>query len=362
VFVLAVDGSRESSIVAQPADDRVVDWAEDTVLFTSDRSGATGLWAVPGSGGVAREIRPNVSGRGFITDSGTLFMGSMFALRDVFTATMNFDNGQIDADAVNPVPKFIGANRMPRWSPDGKSMAFLSTRKGYENSLVGILSNETAQVREIGEGMATIWQMRWAPNGKSIYVSGNSTKGQPGIYRMDARGGALPELVVPDANDTRHSLDVSADGTKLYYLLGAGGGGGTLVEWSLSESKGREVLALKGMDFLSVSPDGKWIAARVPNPSEEESALWVAPIRGGASRQLFSGMTRYAFVSWADAESMIVQKGDENWQVFLSDRAPRKLPIPLGQGPVHVHPDGKQIAFWRDVSRAELSVLENFLP
>ena len=52
VYVIAVDGSKESVAAASPGDDTVLEWAPDgkRLLVASDRSGSTSLWTVAGSG------------------------------------------------------------------------------------------------------------------------------------------------------------------------------------------------------------------------------------------------------------------------------------------------------------------------
>jgi len=54
----------------------------------------------------------------------------------------------------------------------------------------------------------------------------------------------------------------------------------------------------------------------------------------------------------------------ELWLVPVGDGQPRKLEIdPRNfQPPISVHPDGRQIAYLSGESKAEIGVLENFLP
>src|SRR5207244_9789425 len=49
IHLLAVDGSSETPVLAQPANDRVLGWSPDgkRLLFASDRSGLSGIWAIP---------------------------------------------------------------------------------------------------------------------------------------------------------------------------------------------------------------------------------------------------------------------------------------------------------------------------
>ena len=60
VFVMAVDGSRETIVVAHPSQNVIMGRSPDgqRLLFSSDRSGSFGLWAVAVDDGTPQEPRP----------------------------------------------------------------------------------------------------------------------------------------------------------------------------------------------------------------------------------------------------------------------------------------------------------------
>jgi hypothetical protein len=90
VFVLAVDGSREIPVVTHAADDVVVGWTPDGkhLLFASDRTGSTGIYALAFEGrkprGVAQQIKSDIGQAHTIamTRSGTLFFALTPGSRD----------------------------------------------------------------------------------------------------------------------------------------------------------------------------------------------------------------------------------------------------------------------------------------
>src|SRR6266568_4537335 len=49
VFVMAIDGSRETVAVAHPSNNIIMGWSPDGhfLLFSSDRTGSAALWALP---------------------------------------------------------------------------------------------------------------------------------------------------------------------------------------------------------------------------------------------------------------------------------------------------------------------------
>ena len=67
VFIIDIDERREIPVVVHAANDVIAGWAPDgtTLLFTSDRSGSNGVWAVPvakgAPAGAARLVKPGPS-------------------------------------------------------------------------------------------------------------------------------------------------------------------------------------------------------------------------------------------------------------------------------------------------------------
>ena len=98
VFAIAVDGTREVPVVVHPGDDRLVGWSPDwqRLLFSSNRGGTVGLWAVTFT---AESLPPTAeflsefgNSRAIgLTDSGTLYYKTLHGGADVFVAP--FDAG-----------------------------------------------------------------------------------------------------------------------------------------------------------------------------------------------------------------------------------------------------------------------------
>ncbi|WP_307834172.1 TolB family protein [Paractinoplanes lichenicola] len=82
-----------------------------------------------------------------------------------------------------------GHQARPRWSPDGKSIAFL--KSGY---LWVMKADGTGQRRLTTRAAAG---PSWAPDGKSIAFASLSCTGGPGVYRIATAGKATPEVLFP---------------------------------------------------------------------------------------------------------------------------------------------------------------------
>ncbi len=127
-----------------------------------------------------------------------------------------------------------GTHARPRWSPDGKSIAYLKT--GY---LWVMRADGTGQRRLTTRPAAG---PSWSPDGKSIAFASLSCSGGPGVYRISAVAGkATPEVLFP--RDCRGE-DLPAEPAPVTARAG-----------SLSER-------LRTDDAVAWSPDGAKVAFR----------------------------------------------------------------------------------------------------
>ncbi|GID27273.1 TolB family protein [Paractinoplanes brasiliensis] len=82
-----------------------------------------------------------------------------------------------------------GTHARPRWSPDGKSIAFL--KAGY---LWVMRADGTGQRRLTTRAAAG---PSWSPDGKWIAFASLSCTGGPGVYKIAVAGKATPEVLFP---------------------------------------------------------------------------------------------------------------------------------------------------------------------
>ena len=101
IHVIAVDGSGDTPAVAHPANDRVLGWSSDGryLLFASDRSGSSGVWALPVREGTPQGepelIRANVNPSPLgLTRSGALYYGLADGEAHIYVASADFETGK----------------------------------------------------------------------------------------------------------------------------------------------------------------------------------------------------------------------------------------------------------------------------
>ena len=423
VFVLAVDGSREIPAVVHPADDALMGWSPDgrQLLFTSDRTGSRGLWAlafVDGkSQGAPEQIKADIAGGSMgLTSRGALYLlvhHSNFTgviRSDIQAAAFDFEKGQFLSKPTLAVETFVGANNFPAWSPDGKSLAFLSGRAGGRSGyVIMILSPDTGQLRElhlqVNISIMAAWSqlMRWSPDGLSLAVPATDVQGRQGLFRIDATTGEASPIVLGSPGPTGGGTPTPSralnpvwapDGRKIYYLRFDPGDGFTVViERELSSGNEKEVIRRSRraipMD-VDLSPDGRYWAALdgdwfVGSPAEpgvtRKWSVLLIPASGGEPKELMRGESHGAGVlMWApDSRSCYVYSikdkstgAREVWRVGIDGTEPQRLGLDVGvlgnpatsDQRLHPHPDGRWVAFAsaEPAKPDEVWALENFLP
>jgi len=78
---------------------------------------------------------------------------------------------RINADGTGQVQLTFGerGESSPRWSPDGKSIAFTTRRDADANNQIYLLSVEGGEARRLTSHPTAPGSLTWAPDGKSIY-------------------------------------------------------------------------------------------------------------------------------------------------------------------------------------------------
>ena len=354
IYLLSVDGARERRLVSQPGNHLFPLWTSDgkRVVYGSDRSGTMDIWEVTVEDGAARGeprlVRRDV-GRFLpmgITAAGEFYYGLRSGSTDVFVTTL----GAPGRDARRATVRFPGRNSSPEWSPDGKSLAFLS-RRGSENfgqeSRSIVIRNleaddlEANEERELQPKLAYIGRVRWAPDGKALLASGSDNRGRGGLYAIDARTSALKPLIAEAGAPFAGFEGVwSPGGASLIYIRG-----GELRSREIASSREAVLYRDARLGHLAMSPDGKRLAIG------SGDNIAVIPVVAGEPRLVpFEGLTA---LEWGRA--LIAGRGAELWRVPVDSGSPVKLNSPGNRnGGFSLHPDGERIALTAGEVKSEV--------
>ena len=361
IVILRADGSGEKRAATQQVDAALIGWAPDgaRLLITSDRLGTNSLFAQPFAQGrfqgkpalIKADIGQfNPLG---VSASGTLYssVDNNWEGSEVRVGAFDFSVGRWITPAVDAVQQSAGGaartpawNPTPDWSPDGRSMSFVTGRGPQyvvnRNPAILIRSLDTNAVRELRPSLsASMGVAVWAPDGSALASAGRDFQSRWGIYRIDAVTGEVstvglggnggktivyllgwsrdgsriffrrlsddkpPQIQTLEKNlvtgaerelfkssDWQSITRMSDDGRKLYFRQGLPRGGTppfqeyALVERDLESGSERELVRGSFAGSVQISPDGRLIAYAAGDATS--AAIRLAPTAGGQPRDV----------------------------------------------------------------------------
>ena len=398
IYVLAVDGSRETTVVRHPAHDHAPVWSWDGshLLFVSDRSGSEAVWRVPVDDGkataspilVMRAGRPGMVLLG-MTRPGSLYFWSGGPGQNVHVADLD-STLTATSGATVLIERFIGMNRAPAWSPDGETLAYLSQRGSSDtagSTALVLHSVRSRQDREVPMRIRAADRVSWFPDGRSVLVATLHEQRRFAYYRVDITTGAADLVMVTKGNGIPvRRPQVSPDGRFVFHVdreRAAGAEESLLMRFDLQTREPLELKRLTGTDqyftSFAVSPDGAEVAYLRFDGPPRASILEVIPAAGGRAREVYRaspwlGGDRYSGIAWSLDSSHLLFVRSLNgttppfalWKVAATGGVPRPtgLTMPRGMNLPAVHPRGDRIAVAATAEGPGPSVwaIEHFLP
>jgi Tol biopolymer transport system component len=383
VYVMTPDARRETPVVVDPHDDRLVDWSPDgrSLLFLREGAELPGLWSVAVTDGrpTGRPtlIKSNLGSAVVpigLSASGTLLYGTRTAARGIHVAEVDFATGKTlgQPKPLNEKSEFVDGQGS--WSPDGRSIAYLS--EGSRGaSVLRIHSFDSSQTRELLPRMEQFARPRLLPDG-SLLLQGRDANGRSGIFLVDPKSGDAS--FVSDGAQA----SVSSDGRFIvcrrgYAAATAFAPASAIVLHDLRTAEERTLVTRPGLFGLALSPDDRQIAFIETDTGRKTSSLTVMPVTGGDARVVYTANSEHGlpnFLTWTPDGRRLVFAGKIDatanestlWSIPVSGGSPTKLELTI-QNVANlwnpsIHPDGRRIAFSAGEEQWELWALENFLP
>ena len=407
VFVLSADGSHKITAVSHPSLNFMMGWSADGkwLLFSSNRTGARSLWAVPfeegkvqGSPELVRADIGQVESMG-VTRSGSFYFGVKSGNRSTTTINIaHIEPGTSRVQSTTSIPKEpIASDSQPMWSPDGKFLAYLSDRgisgstveqNGLRNLVLVIRSTETNQgVRDfdlnLSRGNALI--KSWTSDGSAVLVSGVDSKWRPGLFHVDARSGEMSTVGFVELKGewADGNWKVSSDAKTIFSITpdcDANCKSVAIYRRDLTTAVQTELVRASRLGAVNLSPNDEYIATNIQDTKTNSPIFSVIPTKSGHPQELMRVAAGnldggFNFMAWApDSRSVYLREMANGkpvavWRAALDGTAPEKLNWDVNQmatGHIAIHPNGTSVAYapapQRDQSVSEIWVLENFLP
>ena len=219
----------------------------------------------------------------------------------------------------------------PRWSPDGRYLAFISSRDDKkERDQLWLLDRTGGEARQLTDVDGSVVDYAWSPDGKSIalILLDRDPNDPPGDEKKDDDTPPKP-IVIDRSSSSRTSTAISACGAS-----------GSCCSMSLPARPRRLTTGDFNEYFPSWSPDGTriaFISNRDPDPDRSYNTdLWVVSSR--ASRPRRSALTTYpggdndpdyeSYPAWSPdgSRSPMSQGGRSSFSTMARGTSPWSMP------------------------------------
>ena len=289
IFIRLLSGGTPVQITKDPIDHQVPRWSPDgnsLVYFSPGGSNEAegAIWSIPALGGSPRRVTGSV--------------GSADVSNDGRLAAFRLDNGhvQLVTSSVEGTDVQViarsgpGYHLYPRWSPDGKWIAF-QRGDGVRYDLF-VVARGGGEPRQITHDRNMIRGLAWLPDGQGIIYGssrGNTLPYLPALtlWQVPLHGGASRQVTPADVwyeQPDVHSGTGSVSATRVRmrfdiwsFPFDAGAAENVRRAAQLTHQTGQVLTP-------SASPDGDHIAFLSDNGGH--SNLWVMSTRGGDVRQI----------------------------------------------------------------------------
>lgn len=336
-------------------------WSPDgtEIAYLRWRSGeGWGIYRVPALGGSERKLltlgRTDVLGLAWSPEGRWLALGLATA-RDEPLALHRIGVETLERERLTAPPATIGGDRLPAWSPDGGSLAFVRNVHG-EAAEVRVMEASGGRSRSLLSGRHKVADLDWSPDGRQLFVAVHDG-GRHRVWSVDVATGVARrrgEL----GEDTRW-ISVARRGGRFAYGRARWRFGIRRYDLATGESAPLPGLSSTFYDGdLDVSPAGDRIAFVSTRSGSFE--VWTADLDGRRPLQLtdfqaavvghprwLPGGRALVFHAEADGRSTL-------WTVPADGGGPRELLLVAGDAGDDVLPtvsaDGRSIYFASDRS------------
>ena len=265
----------------------------------------------------------------------------------------------LETGETRPLTQGIAKDESPRWSPDGRHVAFLSDRQTTGTPQVHVMPIDGGEARQLSHLARGATMLSWRPQGDKLLAVGNVTvdpnEGADGGQRMDGAQAQAPDTNAPQVcwrlpyklDGTGYTLDTRSQ----LFLIDAETGDAQ--QLTNGDAEVREA---------GWSPDGNRVClcrTRDEAGKEHCTDIWALTIddgKAGELKRLSFEQANSASPSWSPDGRWIVfsgavEEGDAQMRLWLIDVGSGEVRGLGGEG-IEVMPgdlqwrrDGSEVAF-----------------
>lgn len=252
----------------------------------------------------------------------------------------------IEGGAATRITEGLAFDAQPRFSPDGKSVVFVSDRSGGDN--VWTMRLDFSDTTQVTRGNTNLYfSPAWLPGGEEIVVArAGGLGGAAKLHLLHVEGGPAPLPLVRQPSSLK-TLGPAPDPEGRYVWFAARRGDWQynalfpqyqLHRYDRETGRSEQMTDRYGSAFRpALSPDGRWLA--YGSRHEAETGLRIRELATGEERWLAYPIQRdeaesratldvlpgYAFTP--DSEAVVISYGGEIWRVPVDGSAPTRIPF-----------------------------------
>jgi hypothetical protein len=167
----------------------------------------------------------------------------------------------------NRIPNTQNDDNVPRWSPDGKQIAFMRT----EDFNLYVTNLDGTDVKQVNDGIDYEELIGWSADGASLFYGINTQDGVL-LNQLDIASGAVRELFLIKSSGLEVTL--SPDGTRFAFMDQSGNESSYGVYTAALDGSDRRLVAQMGHWLVMRpvwSPDGNWLLMGILNTDNSSS-------------------------------------------------------------------------------------------
>jgi Tol biopolymer transport system component/DNA-binding winged helix-turn-helix (wHTH) protein len=362
-------GARDIQVTSDGQQNLQPAWSADGRYIAYYSLKGHGIFVVPALGGLRRRLTDFGTQPAWSKDSKWIVFQSLgiISLSAVDQTCSPFGSSLwlVPVEGGGPKPLNTGqrpgcGERDPSWTADGKSILFVSLWNGSRSEF-SLIAPDGSGLRTIKSSDAKIMNPVWSPDGRGIYYSTFSRRGDFIVRRLpigrDGSAAGDPVEVLPDSASLPRALSISPDGKRLAYTASLSAS--QLLSLPISpktHAPNGPSLALLHENLYrytepQFSPDARRLTY-IQFRKGSQDDIWVSDSDGGNAAQLTSPPSAPYFpAGWLPDGSGILfakypKSGGELWRLSFSSHAEERIrQFTNGIAFPSLSPDGREIVF-----------------
>jgi Tol biopolymer transport system component len=273
VYVIPASGGTERQVTRDNEDIRGVAWMADgrSLVVSSNRAGPQRLWEVDVSSG---DMIPLPTAGTSARDPSVSRDGKLLIYSD-YMLQAELWQAPLKGGAPRNLLPSTRQDHSAQYSPDGKSVAFVSDRSGSWEVWT-MLADGTSPRQVTHFDGPLLGTVHWSPDGKYLAFDARPS-GHSAIFVIPALGGTPRAL---DVNTYEEKMPAwSHDGKWIYFNSNRGG---AQELWKIPAAGGKALpVARQFATDSQESPDGRRVFFE-----GDGSAIWEVPVSGGPAKAI----------------------------------------------------------------------------